>query len=248
MGRVDLSPTFTHGFHDYREGIWGDSFSWASERSSNLVKWVVIHHTVTDHDATPDFIASLHKSRGWGGIGYHFVITKDGMVHYVGDLSTSRANVANQNDFVIGIALVGDFTKHLPSDEQIVAAHELCEYLISLPSFPNLKSRGWEALTGHKNLGQTACPGTSWPDDMRWRIQTGTVYTSTTPTPQPVPTPTPTPTPVPPPPGYGEAILELGKRVLALENAVSGLQLADQKRATQIKAVKTGIEMIDIPD
>ena len=180
-------------WHDYRKDIWGDSFNWNWVRLWKQLKYVVMHHSVTKHEATPDDIALLHKARGWAGIGYHFVITKDGMVHYVGDISTARANVANMNEQVIGVCLVGDFTKHLPSDEQIRSAHDLCKFFFfEAPSLPTLKE--WDQLVGHKNLDATACPGLSWPVDMRDRIIKRLIYT-----PQPTPTPPVPPTPPPPP-------------------------------------------------
>ncbi len=90
-------PALGDKFVDYRQPIWGDSFTWSWERKLSEIKYLVIHHSVTSHDATPDDIALLHKARGWAGIGYHFVITKDGRVWYVGDLETARANVKNKN-------------------------------------------------------------------------------------------------------------------------------------------------------
>lgn len=190
-------------WHDYRQGIWGDSFNWSWVRPWSQLKYLVIHHTVTKHEATPDDIALLHKARGWSGIGYHFVITKDGTVHYCGDISTARANVLDKNEQVIGITIVGDFTKHLPSDDQIRSAHDLCKFfLFESPSLPTLNS--WDNLVGHKDLQATACPGTSWPDDMRQRIIERRVYSpepvEPTPQPAPEPTPLPTPTPTPEPP------------------------------------------------
>lgn len=177
-------------WHDYRQGIWGDSFNWSWVRPWNQLQGILIHHTVTKHDATPDDIALLHKARGWGGIGYHFVITKDGVVHYVGDISTARAHVANKNEKFIGITLVGDFTKHLPSDDQIISAHDLCKFFLTqTPSLPTLNN--WNQVKGHKDEQATACPGTSWPHDMRDRIINRIPYT-------PAPTPPPEPTPEPP--------------------------------------------------
>lgn len=191
MAKTNLTiPELGNKFIDYRDKIWGDSFSWVNERSSADIKLLAIHHSVTSHDATPDKIAELHKVRGWGGIGYHFVITKDGNVYYVGDISTARANVYDMNDLVIGICMVGDFTKHLPSDEQITSCHKLCQFFIDIASVPNVKS--WDDVVGHKGMkmiapdyGRTStgtlCPGTSWDKsidgDMWWRIKTGTVYT-----------------------------------------------------------------------
>lgn len=173
-------PELGNKFVDYRDPIWGDSYNWSWNRSSDQIKYLVIHHSVTKHEATPDDIALLHKNRGWGGIGYHFVITKDGMVYYVGDIGTARANVADMNEQVIGICMVGDFTQYLPSDEQIVSCHLLCKFfLFSAPSIPSVN--GWEDVVGHKELQATACPGSSWDKsqdgDMWWRVKTGTPYT-----------------------------------------------------------------------
>jgi len=181
MARTDLTINdLDDKFIDYREQIWGDSFGWMWERRADQIKYLVIHHSVTAHEASPDDIAKLHKNRGWGGIGYHFVVTKDGKAWYVGDVSTARANVADMNEKVIGICLVGDFTKHLPSDEQIVSAHKLCKFFIEQPQWPLLND--WkENVVGHKELSKTACPGTSWDksqeSDMWWRIKSGTPYT-----------------------------------------------------------------------
>ncbi len=167
-------------FVDYRQPIWGNSYTWSWERPITQVQYLVIHHTVTSSDATPDDIALFHKARGWGGIGYHFIVTKDGKVWYVGDIGTARANVANMNEKVIGISLIGDFTKELPTDEQITSTHLLCKFLVETASIPNVKS--WESVVGHKELGSTACPGASWDKaisgDMWWRIKSNTVYSA----------------------------------------------------------------------
>jgi hypothetical protein len=181
MARTDLSVSeLGDKFVDYREQIYGDSFRWMWERRTDEVRYLVIHHSVTSHEASPDEIALIHKNKGWGGIGYHFVVTKDGKVWYVGDVGTARANVANMNEKVIGICLVGDFTKYLPSDEQIVSTHKLCQFFLDQPQWPNLND--WKRdVVGHKDLGATACPGTSWDKsqdgDMWWRVKTGTPYT-----------------------------------------------------------------------
>jgi N-acetylmuramoyl-L-alanine amidase len=172
-------------FRDYRMDIWGNSYTWDRERSWNEIKYLVIHHTVTNPTNNPkndiDYIAQLHKNRGWGGVGYHLIIDATGMVWYVGDLSTQRANVANMNDKVIGIAMIGDFTKGNPTDEQIISAHDLCKWFIedfkAVPSF----TKGWDIVVGHKFLQATQCPGTNWkgvPDSIYERIKNRIPYTS----------------------------------------------------------------------
>lgn len=156
-------------FVDYRDPIWGDSYNWSWNRPLNQVEYLVVHHTVTSHEATPDDIALLHKARGWGGIGYHFVITKDGTCYYVGDIGTARANVADMNEKVIGVALVGDFTKYDPTDEQIHSAHVLLEhFLFQTPALSNVGN--WGDVVGHKELTATACPGSEWHTEMKEKI------------------------------------------------------------------------------
>lgn len=179
-------------FTDYRLGVWGNSFTWYAPRSWDRIKHVVIHHSVTnptnDTKNDVDYIAELHRQRGWDGIGYHFVITADGMVWYVGDVGMQRANVADKNDIVIGVCLVGDFTKTNPTDEQILSAHDLAKFFIEeMPQLTNCND--WEnGLKGHQDLQATQCPGSSWDNvsggSIKWRITTRTPYT-------PVPAPEP---------------------------------------------------------
>lgn len=146
----------------------GDSFNWSWVRGLEQVKYLAIHHSASPDTQTPLEIANYHiSSNGWGGIGYHFLIDKGGTVYYVGDISTARANVANLNEQVIGICLIGNFTGIEPSPEQINSAKILCDFFINnYPDLSNLTS--WEVVKGHKELpGQsTACPGNTW---LNWK-------------------------------------------------------------------------------
>jgi len=229
MSNITLNPKITLGFVDYRDEIWGDSYNWVSNRSSNLVKWLVIHHSAGPHDATPDNIASGHKARGWDGVGYHFIIDQKGVVYYVGDIGTSRANVLDKNDFVIGVCMIGDFTQYLPSDAQIRSAHELCKFILFdlKGQFPNLK--GWDSLVGHKDLQATACPGSSWEDPVggiRTRIVNNIAYT-----PSQAP-PTTTPTPTPPATNPTVDLSTLYKRLEDLETLLK--QTVEDLKTTQL--------------
>lgn len=179
MARTNLSiPALGNNFVDLRDSIPGDCFNWSWVRPLNQVNFLAIHHTAGPDTQTPQQIANFHiNSNGWGGIGYHFLIAKDGTVFYVGDISTARANVANLNEQVLGICLVGNFTSgRLPANEQMDCAHKLCDFFINnYPDLSNITS--WDAVRGHKELpGQsTTCPGDNWPT---WRpqiVQGGTV-------------------------------------------------------------------------
>ncbi|MEK7166249.1 MAG: peptidoglycan recognition family protein, partial [Patescibacteria group bacterium] len=120
-------PSLGTKFIDYRNQILGDSFNWSFARPLSQVQYLTIHHAAGPDTQTPDSIAAFHvNTNGWGGIGYHFVIAKDGRVYYVGDLTTGRANVANLNHLVIGICLIGSFIDGIePPQTQLVSTHEL---------------------------------------------------------------------------------------------------------------------------
>ncbi|MEK7617162.1 MAG: N-acetylmuramoyl-L-alanine amidase [Patescibacteria group bacterium] len=159
-------PSLGNKFFDLRDNLPGDAYNWSWERSPSDVKYLVLHHTATE-DQTSEEIAQNHINvNGWGGIGYHFLIDKWGQVFYVGDISTARANVANMNEQVIGIGLIGNFTKGTnPTSAQLISSFELCDFFITnFSDLPNVNS--WEAVVGHKELpGQaTICPGDTWQE------------------------------------------------------------------------------------
>lgn len=164
-------PSLGNKFVDLRDTLAGDSYNWSWERPLEQVNFLVIHSTSTPNNYTPQDIANQHVTQnGWGGIGYHFLVSQDGTVFYVGDISTARANVANLNEQVLGIGLIGSFNGEItPTAQQLESTHKLCEFFISnYPELINIKS--WDKLRGHKELPNqtTTCPGDNWTV---WRIQ-----------------------------------------------------------------------------
>lgn len=171
MAKIDLAiPSLVDTFIDLRDSLPGDSYNWSWERDLSQVNFLAIHSTGGLDTQTPQDIALDHINRnGWGGIGYHFLIDKEGLVYYVGDISTARANVANLNEQVLGIGIIGNFTNGLvPTTEQLDSAHKLCEFFISYSALPNITS--WDKVRGHKELPNqsTNCPGETFQN---WRIQ-----------------------------------------------------------------------------
>lgn len=171
MAKTDLFiPSLGDVFIDLRDSLSGDAYNWSWERPLAQVNYLAIHSTNGPDTQTPQEIADNHINiNGWEGIGYHFLIDKEGVVYYVGDISTARANVANLNGQVIGIGLIGNFVQGmLPTREQLDNAHKLCEFLLNYPNLPSVRS--WDKLRGHKELPNQAtnCPGDDWD---QWRIQ-----------------------------------------------------------------------------
>lgn len=230
MSKTDLNiPSLAEKFIDLRSVIPGDNYNWSWIRPLSQVNYLAIHHSAGPDTQTPDEIANYHiNSNGWGGIGYHFLISKDGSVYYVGDISTARANVANLNEQVIGICLIGNFTQgKLPTDEQYLSAHNLCEFFIN--NYPDLSNvTSWEAVKGHKELpGQaTTCPGDNWPN-WRPKIISAIATVADNPPGRIIFNPPNTPNNPPGPsdfPERGSQITELYRRILGRDPDMGGLQ------------------------
>jgi hypothetical protein len=121
---------------------------------------ITIHHTVGI--STPQSIASYHvNTNNWPGISYHYVIEQNGkisMTNYPTTISF-HAGVAGEqnNEYGLGIALVGNFTSQPPTQAQIESTRKLVDYLkLQLPRA--------KYVLPHRNMpGQTtACPGNLW--------------------------------------------------------------------------------------
>jgi hypothetical protein len=223
---VDLSiPDLGSKFKDYRDDILGNSYTWGPVINANRIDAFTFHHSVTkptgNWKAECDLIAKLHvEGNKWGGIGYRFVICSDGTVVYVGDLSHGGSAVANHNDHMFSAVLVGDFTKHLPTDAQIDSAHKLAKFFLTqMPQYPNLAS--WDQIKGHKDFNPTACPGSSWPNDMRDRIINNIPYT---------PAPTPPPAPSDPHKDCQAEIKRLNAETKILRDRIKELEAQEPER------------------
>lgn len=163
-------PSLGQNFIDLRGELPGDSYKWNWERPLDQVNYLAIHHTQGSDDQTPYDLANFHINvNRWGGIGYHFLVDKEGLVFYVGDIGTARANVLNLNEQVIGIGLIGNFTfGRVPTPAQLEGTHKLCEFFINSNLLPNITS--WDKVRGHKELPNqnSDCPGENFAN---WRIQ-----------------------------------------------------------------------------
>lgn len=63
--------------------------------------------TLPGEDIGAREIDSWHRQRGFSGIGYHYVIRRDGRVEMGRPLAQAGAHVAGHNSTTIGICLVG---------------------------------------------------------------------------------------------------------------------------------------------
>jgi hypothetical protein len=132
------------------------------ERSS--IQVLVIHHSATGATATPEAIAAYHVTHWqWPGIGYHFLVMADGTIYQTNELETVSNHAASANTSSVGICFVGNFMETPPPAAQIHAGAHLIAWLLKELA---LKT---DAVKGHRELMQTACPGTQWLSAAEWK-------------------------------------------------------------------------------
>lgn len=142
MRNVHIEETYL-GFYELENRMYTDQ--------------LVIHHIGggSDRDVSAEEVHQWHINQGWSGIGYHFLIRKDGTIERGRPLDTVGSHVQGQNGHTIGINIAGNFCEALPTDAQIVSAAGLAADLCSIyrirPSY--------DTIVGHCDLASTACPG-----------------------------------------------------------------------------------------
>jgi len=123
-------------------------------RSLSRINQIVIHHSASIGQTAEDYARYHVRSKGWPGIGYHFVIEVNGDIIQANPLINVSYNVSGYNTRSIGICLSGNFTKQEPSSQQLKSLKNLIAHLRrQLPQ--KLE------VFGHKDYGQTSCPGSN---------------------------------------------------------------------------------------
>ena len=120
---------------------------------------IVLHHTgMRDMDMTVAEIHDLHKNQNkWSGIGYHFLIHKDGYIERGRPENTLGAHSLSNNEFTVGICVIGNYDIGVPTKEQIISAEQLMAALCDKYKFEPSDT----TIFGHRDLCPTSCPGKS---------------------------------------------------------------------------------------
>jgi N-acetylmuramoyl-L-alanine amidase len=117
---------------------------------------IIIHHIGnTDRDVSAAEVHRWHLDNGWAGIGYHYIIRKDGTIERGRPQNTIGAHCYHYNRTSIGINLVGNFETSMPTDAQIDSAIKLTTFLCGNYKL-NPKNK---TIFGHRDLSATLCPG-----------------------------------------------------------------------------------------
>ncbi len=136
-----------------------------------------VHHTVNGNSYTREQVPSLLRgiyayhtqSRGWSDIGYNFVVDKFGRIwegRYGGvDRPVVGAHTLGYNEYSFAMSALGNFETAQPSSAMLQAYGRLMGWKLSLhgvsASSPSqwVGKRWFPAINGHRDAGQTACPG-----------------------------------------------------------------------------------------
>ena len=130
---------------------------------------VVIHCSATPPtmDIGRKEIDEWHRARGWNGIGYHYVIRRNGEIENGREIGTVGAHVAGHNAHSVGICLVGgvDANNDPENNFEEIQFDSLLELLGMLKDeIPNEFD-----VVGHYELDpHKACPSFNVQD---WLIQ-----------------------------------------------------------------------------
>lgn len=151
----------------------GKRYRWVREYSPS-VKVLAVHHTAIQVDGDKrsgtERVRALYayhsNNRGWGDVGYHYLIDEDGKIYEgkSGGKYVVGGHAYCNNIGTIGVALLGNFEIEKPTQNQLKALQWLLEdlaetYDIDLDEQVTHHGKKMEPIVGHRDLVSTDCPG-----------------------------------------------------------------------------------------
>lgn len=151
----------------------GEQLRWARTYSPS-VKLLVVHHTAmpvsNDARSGVERMRALYQyhaiNRGWGDIGYHYVIDDEGQIYEgrSGGEHVVGGHAFCNNVGTISISLMGNFEKEQPTQVQMRNLQWLLDILaeqydIDPGSQVTYHGKRIPTIVGHKDLLPTECPG-----------------------------------------------------------------------------------------
>ena len=153
------------GFVDNKTLLWPREYA-------NDIKMLVIHHTASTNEIDDPMQAmkNIHEFhtnvKNWGDIGYHYLISPDGRVFEgrAGGAGVIGGHSYAVNKVSVGISVMGNYQNELVPDPVMHSLAKLLEKLseqYDLDPMGNVyyKSKTIPVIGGHRDSGQTLCPG-----------------------------------------------------------------------------------------
>ena len=122
------------------------------------IQRIIIHCSATAEgkDYTVADIDRWHKQRGWQGIGYHYVVYRDGSIHTGRPVEQIGAHCSGYNASSIGVCYIGGCAADgkTPKDTRTPAQREALRGLVELlrAEYPGA------TVHGHREFAAKACP------------------------------------------------------------------------------------------
>lgn len=134
------------------------TYKWAKPLSKrSTTDLLILHHSGTT-TCTPDGVHSSHVGNGWAGIGYHYLVRKDGTIYRGRPEDTVGAHAYGANSHSIGVCFEGNYQEETDMPAAQLAAGQA---LVA-----DIKRRwGITKVIGHKDVSgsTTDCPGKYFP-------------------------------------------------------------------------------------
>lgn len=132
------------------------------KRSRRRINYIVVHCTATPEGRalSVEQIRRDHRAHGWADIGYHYVVTLDGLPHLGRDVDIAGSHVKGHNADSIGVAYVGGLENKPIAYEKLKAKDtrtevqkaELLSLLMDLRKlYPSAKIVGHRDFSEDKN-------------------------------------------------------------------------------------------------
>jgi len=133
-----------------------------NKKQDNYPEYLIVHHSMASENQTVQSIENYHLDLGWEGVGYQYLI------NFLGEIWKGRpeyyhgAHCKEQgmNTKSIGICLIGNFDKKLPTEAQIISLKALMKDIQARYNIPNNK------IVPHRHFAPyKTCYGSRLADD-----------------------------------------------------------------------------------
>ncbi|PKL36653.1 hypothetical protein CVV38_01990 [Candidatus Peregrinibacteria bacterium HGW-Peregrinibacteria-1] len=157
---------------EIKEDTRGDKYVWPLQYSYKVDRFVV-HHTATSNNldnpkqAIRDIYYYHAVSRGWGDIGYNYIIDKNGNIYegrYGGE-GVVAGHALGANNGSIGIAVLGNYENGEVPEAVINALGRLIgekskTHNVDPNGTSDWKGKVMSNVIAHRDVASTTCPGT----------------------------------------------------------------------------------------
>ena len=197
----------------YSRAQWGANEKMRDQTrpAYGTVKTGFVHHTVNANNYSAAQVPALLRgiyayhtqSRGWRDIGYNYLVDRFGRIwegRWGGvDKAVVGAHTLGYNEVSFAMSAIGNFDIARPPQAVLDAYAKLFAWKLSLYNISAtqtnilVKGRRLNAINGHRDVGQTACPGKYLYAKIPWirtrarQIQVAAQKPGSTPAPTPPP-------------------------------------------------------------